>query len=120
MIKEDVKPKCIYTEQELMKLVPHFRVHLLENKNVRKHMIAMFHRLGCVFEDGYEIQKGLTTRNRFNEADTSPRIILNERTDEEYTMSKHASDDAKVSTNDVGMMQMIDKHRNQRCFYVED
>lgn len=104
MIKEGMSVKCIYTEQELIKLVPHFRLHLLKNEKVKQHLEAMFHRLGCVFSEGYELQHGMTTRNRFGEIDTSPRIVLNERLDKEWVTSGNASSEAIKYTTDYNLI----------------
>ena len=117
-----MKPSCVYTLNELQTLVPSLRKeHLLsKDENIKKHIIKMFWHLGCDATEGIEIQEGVVCRNRFNQVDDSARVIVNERLDEVYLRSKWASNAAKLATNDVEMMRMIDQHRNQRSFSVEE
>ena len=116
-----MKPSCVYTLNELQTLVPSLRKeHLLsKDENIKKHIIKMFWHLGCDATD-IEIQEGVLCRNRFGNVDDSARVIVNERVDEVYLRSKWASNAAKLATNDVEMMRMIDQHRNQRSFSVEE
>ena len=117
-----MKPSCVYTLNELQTLVPSLRKEHLTSKdeNIKKHIIKMFWHLGCDATEDIEIQEGVVCRNRFNAIDDSARVIVNERLDEVYLRSKWASNAAKLATNDVEMMRMIDQHRNQRSFSVEE
>ena len=117
-----MKPTTVYTLNELQTLVPSLRKEHLTSKdeNIKKHIIKMFWHLGCDATEDIEIQEGVVCRNRFGNVDESARVIVNERVDEVYLRSKWASNAAKLATNDVEMMRMIDQHRNQRSFSVEE
>ena len=117
-----MKPTTVYTLNELQVLVPNLKKEHLTSKdeNIKKHIIKMFWHLGCDATETIEIQEDVVCRNRFGKVDDSLRVIVNERVDEVYLRSKWASNAAKLATNDVEMMRMIDQHRNQRSFSVEE
>lgn len=117
-----MKVSCIFTLNELKKIVPPITIEHFKSDNpkVKEALNKLFFNLGCTLPDKVEIDEGLLTINRFKEQDDSPRITVNERQDEIYLRSKWASNAVKLATNDVEMMRMIDQHRNQRSFSVEE
>ena len=117
-----MKASCIFTLNELKKIVPSITIEHFKSDNpkVKEALKELFWNLGCTLPDKVEIDEGLVTLNRFGEQDDSPRITVNERVDEIYLRSKWASNAVKLATNDVEMMRMIDQHRNQRSFSVEE
>ena len=117
-----MKVSCIFTLNELKKIVPSITIEHFKSDNpkVKEALNKLFFNLGCTLPDKIEIDEGLLTLNKFGEQDDSPRITANERVDEIYLRSKWASNAVKLATNDVEMMRMIDQHRNQRSFSVEE
>ena len=117
-----MKVSCIFTLNELKKIVPSLEIEHFKSDNpkVKEALKKLFWNLGCTLPNKVEIDEGLVTLNRFKEQDASPRITVFERVDEIYLRSKWASDAVKLATNDVEMMRMIDQHRNQRSFSVEE
>lgn len=113
---------CTYTLNELKKITPSLtREHFfMECPKVKEALKELFWRLGCTVGNKWEITEGVVSRNRFNEIDDSMRILVYERLDRAYLQSKWASNAAKLATNDVEMMRMIDQHRNQRSFNMEE
>ena len=117
-----MKVSCIFTLNELKKIVPSLEIEHFKSDNpkVKEALDKLFFNLGCTLPDKIEIDEGLLTINRFGCIDDSPRITANERVDEIYLRSKWASNAVKLATNDVEMMRMIDQHRNQRSFSLEE
>ena len=117
-----MKVSCIFTLNELKKIVPSITIEHFKSDNpkVKEALNKLFFNLGCTLPDKIEIDEGLVTLNRFGCIDDSPRITVFERTDEVYMRSKWASNAVKLATNDVEMMRMIDQHRNQRSFSLEE
>ena len=117
-----MKVSCIFTLNELKKIVPSLEIEHFKSDNpkVKEALKKLFWNLGCTLPNKVEIDEGLITLNRFGCIDDSPRITVFERVDEVYLRSKWASNAVKLATNDVSMMRMIDQHRNQRSFSVEE
>lgn len=117
-----MKVSCIFTLNELKKIVPSITIEHFKSDNpkVKEALNKLFFNLGCTLPNKVEINEGLITLNRFGERDDSPRITVNERADEVYLRSKWASNAVNLATNDVEMMRMIDQHRNQRSFSMEE
>ena len=117
-----MKVSCIFTLNELKKITPSLEIEHFKSDNpkVKEALKKLFWNLGCTLPDKVEIDEGLITLNKFGEHDSSPRISCFERVDEVYLRSKWASNAVKLATNDVEMMRMIDQHRNQRSFSVEE
>ena len=117
-----MKVSCIFTLNELKKIVPSITIEHFKSDNpkVKEALGKLFFNLGCTLPDKVEIDEGLLTINRFGCIDDSPRITVFERQDEVYLRSKWASNAVKLATNDVEMMRMIDQHRNQRSFSTEE
>ena len=117
-----MKVSVTYTLNELQRITPNLRKEHFysECPKVKEALKKLFWNLGCTLPNKVEIDEGLVTINRFKEEDNSPRISCFERVDEVYLRSKWASNAVKLATNDVEMMRMIDQHRNQRSFSVEE
>lgn len=117
-----MKVSVTYTLNELQRITPNLRKEhfFSECPKVKKALRDLFWNLGCTLPDKPDIVEGVVTMNRFKEGDNSPRITVFERQDEIYLRSKWASNAVKLATNDVEMMRMIDQHRNQRSFSVEE
>ena len=117
-----MKVPCTYTLNELQRITPNlWKEHFFsECPKVKKALHTLFWNLGCTLPDKPDIVEGVISRNRFNELDDSIRITVYERSDVSYLQSKWASNAAKLVTNDVEMMRMIDQHRNQRSFHTEE
>ena len=117
-----MKVNCIFTLNELKNIIPSLEIEHFKSDNlkVKEALKKLFWNLGCTLPDKVEIDEGLVTLNKFGEHDDSPRITVFERDDEVYLRSKWASNAVKLATNDVEMMRMIDQHRNQRSFSVEE
>ena len=116
-----MKVQVVYTINELKKTTPSLtREHFfMECPKVKEALKELFWRLGCTIEDKFDIVDGVVSRNRFNELDDSMRITVYERLDEAYLRSKYASHQARVCTDDVGMMRELDACMNQRSFHIE-
>ena len=116
-----MKVQTIFTLNELKKITPSLtREHFfMECPKVKEALKELFWRLGCTIEDKFDIVDGAVSRNRFNELDDSVRITVYERLDEAYLRSKYASHQARVCTDDVGMMRELDACMNQRSFHIE-
>ena len=117
-----MKVYCTYTLNELQRITPSLRKeHFFSDcPKVKKALHTLFWNLGCVLPNEPDIVEGVVTKNRFGCIDDSLRINCWERTDRAYLQSKWASNAAKLATNDVEMMRMIDQHRNQRSFNMEE
>ena len=117
-----MKVPCTYTLNELQRITPSLRKEhfFSECPKVKDALKKLFWNLGCTLPDKPDIVDGVVTKNRFNEEDSSIRINVFERSDVAYLQSKWASNAAKLATNDVEMMRMIDQHRNQRSFSAEE
>ena len=111
----------VYTINELKKITPSLtREHLfMECPKVKEALKELFWRLGCTVEDKFDIVDGVVSRNRFNELDDSMRILVYERLDRDWLSSGKASHQARVCTDDVGMMRELDACMNQRSFHIE-
>ena len=116
-----MKVSVVYTLNELKRITPSLtREHFfMECPKVKEALKELFWRLGCTIEDKFDIVDGVVSRNRFNELDDSMRILVYERLDEAYLRSKYASHQARVCTDDVGMMRELDACMNQRSFHIE-
>ena len=116
-----MKVQTVYTLNELKKITPSLtREHFfMECPKVKEALKELFWRLGCTVEDKWDITEGVVSRNRSNEIDDSMRILVYERLDEAYLRSKYASHQARVCTDDVGMMRELDACMNQRSFHIE-
>ena len=116
-----MKAQTIYTLNELKKITPNLtREHFfMDCPKVKEALKELFWRLGCTIEDKWDITEGVVSRNRLNELDDSMRITVYERLDEAYLRSKYASHQARVCTDDVGMMRELDACMNQRSFHIE-
>ena len=117
-----MKVPCTYTLNELQRITPNLRKEhfFSECPKVKKALRDLFWNLGCELPSKPDIVEGVVTKNRFGCIDDSIRINCFERQDEIYLRSKWASNAVKLATNDVEMMRMIDQHRNQRSFSVEE
>ena len=116
-----MKVQVIYTLNEIKKIVPSIRREhfFMDCPKVKEALRTLFWRLGCVIEDKWDIVEGVVSRNRFNELDDSIRITVYERLDKIWLSSGNASHQARVCTNDVGMMRELDACMNQRSFHIE-
>ena len=116
-----MKVPCTYTLNELQRITPNLRKEhfFSECPKVKKALRDLFWNLGCTLPDKPDIVDGVISRNRFNELDDSMRILVYERLDEAYLRSKYASHQARVCTDDVGMMRELDACMNQRSFHIE-
>ena len=115
-----MKPKCVYTLNELNKLCPNFRIEFLKSENevIKKATHRMFWKLGVNLEDGYEIEEveeGVVSLNKFGEEDSSARLILIERLDDEWISTKYASNYAKKFTKDYQLLVDLARIGNRRC-----
>ena len=81
-----MKVSCIFTLNELKKIVPSITIEHFKSDNpkVKEALNKLFFNLGCTLPDKIEIDEGLVTKNKFGEDDNSPRITANERVDENY------------------------------------
>ena len=115
-----MKVSCIFTLNELKKIVPSLEIEHFKSDNpkVKEALNKLFFNLGCTLPDKVEIDEGLLTINRFGCIDDSPRITVFERSDVAYLKSKYASHKVKIATNDVELMRDIDGLTNQRSFDV--
>ena len=115
-----MKVPCTYTLNELQRITPNLRKEhfFSECPKVKEALRDLLWNLGCELPDKPDIVEGVTTKNRFNVLDQSPRITVFERLDEAYLRSKYASHRARLFTEDVGMMQDLDKITNLRSYEV--
>ena len=116
-----MKVQVVFTLNELKKVTPSLtREHFfMECPKVKEALKELFWRLGCTIEDKFDIVDGVVSRNRFNELDDSMRILVYERLDRDWLSSGKASHQARVCTDDVGMMRELDACMNQRSFHIE-
>jgi len=115
-----MKVSCIFTLNELKKIVPSLEIEHFKSDNpkVKEALKKLFWNLGCTLPDKVEIDEGLVTINRFKELDQSPRITVNERVDENWVKTRFASHQVRCLTDDVSMMREMDSITNQRSFDV--
>lgn len=103
-----MRPITVYTLNELQRLVPSItEEHILSSDNkVKEKVFSIFWALGCDLTHGIEVQKGLTTKNRFKEEDTSVRFVVSERVDDAWTVTfkGYASSAAKEYTEDYTLV----------------
>lgn len=117
-----MKVSCTFTLAELQRVTPSLRKEhfFSECPKVKEALHKLFWNLGCELPSKPDIVEGVVTLNKFNEKDSSIRVNVFERVDDVYLRSKWASNAVKLATNDVEMMRMIDQHRNQRSFSLEE
>ena len=115
-----MKVSCIFTLNELKKIVPSITIEHFKSDNpkVKEALDKLFFNLGCTLPDKVEIDEGLLTINRFKEQDNSPRITVNERVDENWIKTRFASHQVRCLTDDVSMMREMDGITNQRSFDI--
>ena len=115
-----MKVNCIFTLNELKKIVPSLEIEHFKSNNpkVKEALNKLFFNLGCTLPDKIEIDEGLLTLNKFGEQDDSPRITVNERDDECWVKTRFASHQVRCLTDDVSMMREMDGITNQRSFDV--
>ena len=115
-----MKVSCIFTLNELKKIVPSITIEHFKSDNpkVREALKKLFWNLGCTLPNKVEIDEGLVTLNRFGCIDDSPRISCFERVDENWVKTRFASHQVRCLTDDVSMMREMDGIANQRCFDV--
>ena len=116
-----MKVQTIFTLNELKKITPSLtREHFfMECPKVKEALKELFWRLGCTVGSEWDITEGVVSRNRLNEIDDSMRILVYERLDRDWLSSGKASHQARVCTDDVGMMRELDACMNQRSFHIE-
>ena len=117
-----MKVSCIFTLNELKKIVPSIEIEHFKSDNpkVKEALHKLFWNLGCTLPNKVEIDKGLVTINRFKEQDDSPRITVNERSDSNWIKTRFASHQVRCLTDDVSMMREMDGIANQRSFDVSN
>ena len=115
-----MKVSCIFTLNELKKIVPSITIEHFKSDNpkVKEALKKLFWNLGCTLPDKVEIDEGLITINRFKKQDDSPRITVNERVDENWIKTRFASHQVRCLTDDVSMMREMDGITNQRSFDI--
>ena len=115
-----MKVSCIFTLNELKKIVPSLEIEHFKSDNpkVREALNKLFFNLGCTLPDKIEIDEGLLTLNKFGEDDNSPRISCFERQDSIWLKTRFASHQAKTLTDDVELMRELDRSMNQRSFDI--
>lgn len=117
-----MKVSCIFTLNELKKIVPSITIEHFKSNNpkVKEALNKLFFNLGCTLPDKVEIDEGLVTLNRFGCIDDSPRITANERSDSNWIKTRFASHRVRCLTDDVSMMREMDGITNQRSFDMEE
>ena len=115
-----MKVSCIFTLNELKKIVPSLEIEHFKSDNlkVKEALKKLFWNLGCTLPNKVEIDEGLVTLNRFGCIDDSPRITVNERVDSNWVKTRFASHQVRCLTDDVSMMREMDGITNQRSFAV--
>ena len=115
-----MKVSCIFTLNELKKIVPSLEIEHFKSDNpkVKEALDKLFFNLGCTLPDKVEIDEGLVTLNKFGCIDDSPRITANERQDSVWLKTRFASHQVRCLTDDVGMMRELDSISNARSYAV--
>ena len=115
-----MKVSCIFTLNELKKIVPSITIEHFKSDNpkVKEALDKLFFNLGCTLPDKIEIDEGLVTLNKFGCLDDSPRITANERVDPCWLKTRFASHQVRCLTDDVGMMRELDSISNARSYAV--
>ena len=115
-----MKVSCIFTLNELKKIVPSITIEHFKSDNpkVKEALNKLFFNLGCTLPNKVEIDEGLLTLNKFGCIDDSPRITANERVDENWVKTRFASHQVRCLTDDVSMMREMDSITNHRSFDV--
>jgi hypothetical protein len=115
-----MKVSVTYTLNELQRITPNLRKeHFYSDcPKVKEALNKLFWNLGCTLPDKPDIVEGVVTMNRFNEEDSSIRITVNERVDENWIKTRFASHQVRCLTDDVSMMKELDQKMNQRSFDV--
>ena len=117
-----MKVPCTYTLNELQRITPNLRKEhfFSECSKVKEALHKLFWNLGCTLPDKPDIVEGVTTMNRFDCIDDSPRITAHERVDENWVKTRFASHQVRCLTDDVSMMREMDGITNQRSFDVSN
>ena len=115
-----MKVSCIFTLNELKKIVPSITIEHFKSDNpkVKEALKKLFWNLGCTLPNKVEIDEGLVTLNRFGCIDDSPRITVFERQDENWVKTRFASHQVRCLTDDVSMMREMDGITNARSYAV--
>ena len=115
-----MKVSCIFTLNELKKVVPSITIEHFKSDNpkVKEALDKLFFNLGCTLPDKIEIDEGLLTINRFGCIDDSIRINVFERHDLLWLRTRFASHQVRCLTDDVEMMRELDRSMNQRSFDI--
>jgi SNF2 family DNA or RNA helicase len=115
-----MKVSCIFTLNELKKIVPSLEIEHFKSDNpkVKEALNKLFWNLGCTLPNKVEIDEGLVTLNKFGEQDDSPRISCFERSDSNWLKTRFASHQVRCLTDDVGMMRELDSISNARSYAV--
>lgn len=72
---------------------------------------TILHNMGLDTNKPFELQEGLTHRNRLNAVVTCDRWVGNERTDPEWVKSGYASREARNEASGSKMVRDLDPHR---------
>ena len=115
-----MKVSCIFTLNELKKIVPSLEIEHFKSDNpkVKEALKKLFWNLGCTLPNKVEIDERLVTLNRFGCIDDSPRITVYERVDPCWLKTRFASHQVRCLTDDVGMMRELDSISNARSYAV--
>ena len=117
-----MKVSCIFTLNELKKIVPSLEIEHFKSDNpkVKEALNKLFWNLGCTLPNKVEIDEGLVTLNKFGCIDDSPRISCFERSDSNWVKTRYASQQVRCLTDEVSMMREMDSNTNQRSFDMEE
>ena len=99
------KPLVVFTDNELKKIVPHWDESMLTSH--RSDCVALFKNLGGDATNGIEVQRELTSRNKFNEIDSSTRYVMTERLDPAWLLSGNSSHEARIYSEDKSLVKEI-------------
>lgn len=99
------RPIVVYTDNELKRYAPDWCEEVLVKH--RNDARLLLHNLGCDVDYAIEVQRDLTSRNRFNEIDTSTRYVCFERTDKAWLLSGSASHEARIYSEDKSLTKEI-------------
>ena len=99
------RPIVVFTDNELKKIVPHWSEQFLVEH--RSDCAALFRNLGGDMDFGIEVQRELTSRNKFGEIDNSTRYVMAERTDLAWRLSGNSSHEARVFSEDITLRKDI-------------
>lgn len=99
----------VVSASEIQKVVPDFNDSY--ESRYPEDFRKMLWNLGCDINKPIEKQEGLTHRNRLNEVVTCTRWIANERVDQEWVKSGHASREAKNESSGSKLVRDLDPHK---------